>query len=498
MDQTRLARASLAYYGAFAHGLKPAAHHWRWIDYLHDPAIERLLIIAPPGHAKSTWCSVLLPCWYIGNNPEHAFVLVSGTDAQARKWSLAVRDTVEHNETYRAVFPSIRPDYERMWQQTAWQVGRDNRARPDPTFFASGVGGPILGARAELIVVDDPLSEEDARSAAKRQFLKDWTKRTLLPRLMPGGRIVVILTRWCRDDLAEELMKPELGFVVLHMPSLGYWDGDLREGQALWPQRFSQAFLLKTRAEDPRAFETVYQGNPVPEEGAIFQRSWWQYYENLPPLKFQYQSWDTAYKKGQTNDYSACVTFGLDAHYQLYLVEAFRAKLEFPELVRAMVAQYQHHHSPDSPVAAVLVEEMAMGRPAVQSIKRESLIPVVSIPVIKHLDKVARANAVTPYYREGRVWHPKAASWLGEYELELEEFPGGAHDDWVDATSQGIGYIGGLLGKGMAFGTAEAWFSRRLVECPGCGAKVYLAAGQEAAACPQCSKEVKREAEPTR
>jgi hypothetical protein len=217
------ARHRLEAYARVVHGFEPARHHLEWIRLLEDPSIKRLLVIAPPEHAKSTYFSIVFPGWYLGRNPEHSAILISNTATQAESFFGAVQRTIESNSAYRAVFPNVVPDKEAGWTRSSLYLQRQDKDRPDPSLMASGVLGPILGRRADLIVVDDPMDQEMAYSYTQRQQLKAWFKQTLMTRLKAEGRLLVVMIRWHQDDLAAELMKPEMGFRTVVMPALGYW-----------------------------------------------------------------------------------------------------------------------------------------------------------------------------------------------------------------------------------------------------------------------------------
>jgi hypothetical protein len=221
-EQRPLAEVAREDVGAFAAQVFdcwPAAHHELWAELLTDPRQERLLIIAPPGHAKSTWCTCIYPAWCIGRNPNINILLVSATAAQAFLFSQTVRETLLVNPAYAEVFPEAVPDRKRGWSQAAWFVARAAAANKDATLAACGVHGPIIGRRADLILVDDPCNEQNTANKAARDKLWRWFRQTLLTRLRPGGRVIVIMTRWCEGDLADQLILSG-EFTVCHMRAL--------------------------------------------------------------------------------------------------------------------------------------------------------------------------------------------------------------------------------------------------------------------------------------
>lgn len=219
-----LARRDLGVFGALVFGLWPAAHHSCWAELLQSDA-ERLLLIAPPGHAKSTWCTVIYPAWLIGRRPEVNILLVSATAAQATLFSGAVRAAVSESAEYQQLFPTAKPDRKRGWALAAWYVARTDGSNKDATVAACGVGGPLIGRRADVIIVDDPCDDATTATAARRDKLWRWYRQTLLTRLRPGGRIIVVMTRWHPDDLAGRLIATG-EYTTCHMPALSA-DGEV-------------------------------------------------------------------------------------------------------------------------------------------------------------------------------------------------------------------------------------------------------------------------------
>jgi len=420
------ARRKLADYTEFIHGLIPAKHHLVWIEALEDESIKRLLIIAPPAHAKTFYCGIAYPAWKIGRNPNVHIGYISNTARQAQRQSVAVRDIVDHNENYGLVFPHILPDKEKGWAEFEWYIKREDPGDKDSTLAASGVFGPILGNRFDEIIFDDICDEENMATQYQRDKLREWVATTAMSRLTSEGRTICIMTRWHQEDIATYFM--DLGFCLIHMPAVN------ELGDALWPEQWPIEAVESKRLELGSAgFTKMYQGNPQAEEGAIFKREWWQYYKIRPEFKRLVQSWDTAFKKGAETDYSVCSLWA-EADKGYFLIDIFREKLEFPELKRAFVAAYDR----DRP-NAVLVEDTASGQSLIQEIRRDTSIPVLPIKVDK--DKVARANSVTPLIEAGRVFLPERASWLYDYIEELAAFPLGAHDDQVDSTTQALSWL---------------------------------------------------------
>lgn len=415
-----LARRSLADFSKLVFGLSPAPHHLEWLSYLEDERVERLLIIAPPESAKSTYISVIFPCWYIGKYPECASALISCTATQAQEFGGAITRTLESNKEYHSVFPHILPDKEVSWSKDHIFVRRKNRARPDPTLMMTGMMGPIIGRRYNMVIVDDPTDQEIAYSELQRDRQKLWFKQTLLSRIVKGGRCIVILTRWHEDDLAAELMKREMGFKVVHLPAIV-------EGGSYWPEHWPIEKLEAKRLEvGSTIFRCMYMGDPSDPKGNIFKREWLQYFTAEPEFVSKIQIWDTAMKATRKSDYNVCVTGAVDAYHRVYILDVFRAQLEAPEVEKAIIAQFDKHHP-----GIVGIEEAVAGASYIQRLRREKTIPIKAIKATKN--KLLRARGVAPYFERGEILFKANAKWLDDLEFELKSFPFGRYDDQVDA-----------------------------------------------------------------
>ena len=416
-----LARRNLTDYGRYVFGLEPAAHHVKWLELLQDESVKRLLIIAPPESAKSTYVSVVFPGWYIGIHPEDAIALISCTATQAQEFGGAVSRTLESNPRYRTVFPHIIPWKDAGWSKEHLFVQRKRIARPDPTLMVTGMMGPIIGRRFNLVIIDDPTDQEIAYSEVQRERQKVWFKQTLLSRVTKAGRCIVILTRWHEDDLAAELMRPEMGFKVVHLPAI-------IDGKSYWPEHWPLEKLEARRREVGfHIFNCMYMGDPIDIAGTIWKKEWFQYY-TLEPEKFRVklQIWDTALKAHRKADFNVCITAGVDEHHRVHVMDVFRQKMEAPELEHAIVRQYERF-KPD----LVGIEDKVAGTTAIQRLRRERVIPVKAIKV--ETNKVLRARSVTPFFERGEVLFKANAKWIDELEHELMAFPMGRYDDQVDA-----------------------------------------------------------------
>jgi predicted phage terminase large subunit-like protein len=256
---------------------------------------------------------------------------------------------------------------------------------------------------------------------------------------MPGGAIIIIQTRWHQDDLAGWLLREHANenWDVLCLPAIAEQDEGFRKaGEPLWPERFPLPELEKIRMQTGgRAWASLYQQRPAAADGVIFKRDWWQFYSqplSVAPNQIV-QSWDTAFKKGEENDFSVCTTWSVasDGYYLLHL---WRERVEFPELKR-VVSSLAEQWKPN----AILVEDKASGQSLIQELKLSTALPL--IPVKVDSDKQTRAQAVTPLIEAGKVFLPESAPWRSDYIEEMACFPNGVHDDVVDATTQALNYF---------------------------------------------------------
>ena len=400
--------------------------------------LKRLMVIMPPRHGKSEIVSLRFPCWYLARHPEDYVVQAGYAESIALTHSRKARDIFISGEMQR-LFPNIRHRPETPGQELVIperQAAHEWGTKQGGSYYAVGIGGGLTGRGFNLGIIDDPVKDdEEASSLTIREKVWEWYKTVFRTRAQPDASIILVMTRWHQEDLAGRLLKqahddPNADqWKVLHFPAL-------HEGQALWPERYPLKVLESIRSSiGSRAFESLYQGNPTIAEGQIIKREWWRYFLERPRFARTLHSWDTAFKAKELNDYSVCTIWG-EAQNGYYLLDVWRAKVEFPELERAAVALYERDR-PD----LVIVEDKASGQSLVQALQRNTRIPVLPVKVDR--DKVARANSVTPLIESGRVLLPESAPWLFDYIEELSAFPNAAHDDQVDSTTQALAYLRG-------------------------------------------------------
>jgi predicted phage terminase large subunit-like protein len=408
------------------------------LEQLLAGTIKKLAIIEPPRHSKTTLGNVMLPAFALGRNPTETIITVSYGSELSETWGRKVRNILSDPE-FQRLFPhcQMSPDTSAAYRFSTTAGGE---------YTATGRGGPITGKGASLLVLDDLIKDaQEANSETTCRSIVEWLQSVAFTRLTPNGRVLAIATRWSERDPMGWILQQN-GWTVLHLPAFAESSSDPlgREiGEALWPSHYPVEALEQIRADvGSRVFQTLYQGNVSASQGTIFKRDWFQHYQQRPESFSRIiQSWDTAFKTGATNDYSVCATFG-ESKSGFYLLSLYRAKVEFPELKR-QVAQQADFWRPSE----IYVEDKASGQSLIQELKLATTYPIIPVKIDR--DKETRASAVTGYFESGRVLFPEGAPWLADLEDELASFPGGLHDDCVDAVSQALNRLrdsGGGLG----------------------------------------------------
>jgi predicted phage terminase large subunit-like protein len=411
------------------------AHHKRMADAFERVAngtCKRLIINMPPRHTKSEFASYLLPAWFLGKFPHKKVIQASNTGELAVGFGRKVRNLVD-SEVYGSIFPNL------ALQADSKAAGRWNTSKGGD-YFAIGVGGTVTGKGADVLIIDDPHSEQEAAMAASNPDIYDkvfeWYTSGPRQRLQPGGSIVVVMTRWAQRDLTGQVLKSAAQrsgeeWEVIEFPAI------LPSGKPLWPQFWSLAELEALREELPNAkWQAQYQQNPVGNESAIVKRDWWKWWEKDDPPQCDYilQSWDTAFEKTQRADYSAGTTWGIfnceedNFAPNIILLNTYKKRVEFPELKRDVLREY-NEYEPDS----LIVEKKASGAPLIYDLRAMG-IPVQEYTPSKGQDKIARLNSVSDIIASGKVWIPQTR-WAEELVDEIAAFPSGEHDDLVDATT---------------------------------------------------------------
>jgi predicted phage terminase large subunit-like protein len=412
---------------------------------------KRLIINMPPRHTKSEFASYLLPAWFLGKFPHKKVIQCSHTAELAVGFGRKVRNLVD-TEAYHDIFPELQLSADSK------AAGRWNTSKMGD-YFAIGVNGAVTGKGADLLIVDDPHSEQEAALAEVNPDIYDktyeWYTSGPRQRLQPGGSIIIVMTRWSKRDLTGQILKDSLA-----NDSIGEWEviefpAILPSDKPLWPEFWELDELLKVKRDVPNSkWMAQYQQNPVSESAAIIKREWWQTWERETPPQcdFILQSWDTAFEKTQRADYSAQTTWGVFYHpdnngidqANIILLNGARDRVEFPTLKQWAIDEYKEW-DPDS----VIIEKKASGAPLIYEMRAMG-IPVQEFTPTRGNDKISRLNAVADIFASGRVWAP-ATRWAEEIIDEVAEFPAGSHDDFVDTVSMAMhrfrrgGYISTTL-----------------------------------------------------
>ena len=415
------------------------AHHKKMAEAFERVAqgkCNRLMINMPPRFGKSQLTSWLLPAWIVGNAPDKKIIMASHTAELSLRFGRMVRNLID-SEEYQTIFPDVGLNLDSK------AAGRFD-VSGGGEYFSIGVGGAVTGRGADLLIIDDPHSEQQGQSADPKIFEStyDWYLSGPSQRLQPGGAIIIVMTRWGKKDLCGSILHDSITrdgsdqWEVIELPAI------LPSGRSLWEEYWKLEELEKIRATLPVPhWEAQYQQNPTSEEGALVKREWWKTWEKKdpPPCQFIIQSWDTAFLKTQRADFSACTTWGVfyqenDDGYMapnIILLDAFQERMEFPELKRRAYDEYQSW-IPD----AFIVEAKAAGSPLIFELRRMG-IPVQEFTPSRGNDKVARVNAVADLFASGTVWCP-AKRWAEEVIEQFASFPVGDHDDLVDSSTQAL------------------------------------------------------------
>ena len=398
--------------------------------------LKRLIINMPPRHTKSEFASYLLPAWFLGRYPEKKVIQTAHTAELAVGFGRKVRNLVGDDD-FKKVFKGV------TLQADSKAAGRWNTNKGGE-YFAIGVGGAVTGKGADLLIIDDPHSEQEARSPDGSVFdpVYEWYTSGPRQRLQPGGAIVIVMTRWHQRDLTGQILKASQNrdgsdaWEIIQLPAI------LPSGNSLWPEFWKLDELEKLKAELPASkWSAQYQQDPTSEETAIIKREWWRPWEekNPPECEFIIQSWDTAFLKTERSDYSACTTWGVfytenddgTSGANIILLDAFKDRMEFPELKMVAMKAY-NEWEPD----ACIVEAKAAGTPLIFELRQMGLA-IGEFTPSRGNDKIARVNAVSDLFASGVVWAPQK-HWAEEVIEEFAAFPVGEHDDLVDSSTQAL------------------------------------------------------------
>ena len=392
---------------------------------------SRIIVNMPPRHTKSEFASYLLPAWLIGKNPKLKIIQTTHTAELAVRFGRKVRNLMEL-DIYKQIFPDVdlKADSKAAGR---WETGQGGE------YYAAGVGGAITGRGADLLIIDDPHSEQDALSDSALDNAYEWYTSGPRQRLQPGGSIVVVMTRWSLKDLTGKLIKAQTSDVMSDQWDIVEFPAILPSGNLLWPEFWDKDELLRVKASlSLSKWNAQWQQNPVAEEGAIIKKEWWNKWEEkkIPPVSYIMQSYDTAFSKKETADYSAITTWGVFQPSEggpdnIILMDAKRGRWDFPELKETALEEY-NYWEPDM----ILIEAKATGTPLTDELRRIG-IPVVNYTPSRGNDKHTRMHMVAPMFESGRVWAPDKR-FSEDVIDECAAFPHGDHDDFCDSMTMAL------------------------------------------------------------
>lgn len=420
------------------------------LEQVRQGKIKRLIVNMPPRALKSHAVSVCFAAWLLGHHPTMQIICASYGQDLSDKHARDCR-TLMGSTFYRRLFPKTRLSAEKQSVNEFMTTEQGFR-------MSTSVGGVLTGRGADVIILDDPLKPEDALSETRRTSVNDWFSNTLLSRLnsKQNGVIIIVMQRLHQDDLVGHVLEQE-NWEVLSFPAIAEEDEihtidgpygrrffNRKAGDVLQPDRESKLTLQNLRKTTGEYdFSSQYQQRPMPLGGAIIKTQWLTYYDpGTLPERFTMvvQSWDTANKSGDLNDFSVCSTWGFYNGFY-YLLNVFRKRLNYPDLKRAVQDQACQQHAYLHTADKILIEDKASGTQLIQDLHVEAVFGIEPYELPPGSDKLLRLYAQSAEFENGRVLLPRSASWLDEYVRELTAFPGCKFDDQVDSTSQALEYL---------------------------------------------------------
>ena len=408
-------------------------HHRKIAQKFEDIAsgkIKRLIVNMPPRHTKSEFASYLFPAWMVGKNPKLKVIQTTHSGVLAVRFGRKMKNLVDQ-ESFRQVFEDCRIAADSK-AAGRWETNKGGE------YYAAGIGGAITGRGADLLIIDDPHSEQDALSETAMDSAYEWYTSGPRQRLQPGGSIVIVMTRWSTKDLTGKLLNAQTEpkadkWEVVEFPAI------MPSNNPVWPNYWKLEELEAVKASLSEAkWQAQWQQNPTSEEGSIIKREWWKEWrqKDIPDLIHIIQSYDTAFSKKETADFSAITTWGV--FYPQYkgphviLLDVRKGRWDFPELKKIALEEYKYWE-PET----VIIEAKASGTPLTHELRQVG-VPVVNFVPSKGNDKHVRVNSVAPLFESGRVYYPADKRWAEEVIEECAAFPYGEHDDLVDSTTQAL------------------------------------------------------------
>jgi predicted phage terminase large subunit-like protein len=433
------------------------------LELIAQGKLKRLIVNMPPRHSKSEFASYLMPSWFLGRNPKLKIIQATMNTELAVRFGRKVRDLIA-DPIYAEIFPNtdLKQDSQAAGR---WETSAGGE------YFAAGVGAAMTGRGADLLIIDDPHSEQDALSANAYDTAYEWYTSGPRQRLQPGGTIIIVQTRWSKKDLTGRLLGAQAKDIMADQWDIVEFPAILPSGEPLWHEFWKKEELLKVKASlSPGKWNAQWQQDPTSDDIAMVKREWWQLWEreDTPRLDYIIQSYDTAYSKKETADYSAITTWGVfepkeNGEQHLILLDAKKGRWNFPELKEIAVEQNEYWE-PDM----MLIEAKASGSSLADELR------LINLPVTTYspgrrkggggMDKTTRMHMVSPIFESGKVWYPDER-FADEVIEEVASFPNGDHDDYCDSMTMALmrfrqgGFIS-LQGEEIA----EDWFPRRARE----------------------------------
>ena len=403
-------------------------HMRGYLDRIIAGETLKVMFLIPPQHGKTTQNTIHFAPYYLLKKPRNNIILASYGASQAANFSRRAREIYLQHRAIPKRFSAASNE---------WETGRGG------VLVATGKSS-VTGNPANLVIIDDPVNGfEEAYSKTKREKAWHWWCGDLTSRLKDSTSVIFTMTRWHHDDLAGRILKYEPGrWIVVKIPALAK-DNDIlgrKVGDALWEKEHSKKGLLIKKKEKPLYFQSLYQQEPSLDEGNIFKSDYWKFYDKQPEkFKKIIQSWDTAFKAKEENDYSVCMTIG-ETNEGYYILDLFRGKPTFPVLKQTAINLYERYKP-----SGILIEDAASGQCMIQDLK-STILPIIPIKTNNTADrKVVNAHTIIDILAAGKVFLPSRREWVADVLEETMSFPNGVHDDIVDTLTMGLNHMNQIV-----------------------------------------------------
>ena len=407
----------------------------------------RLMLFMPPRHGKSMICSQEFPAWFLGHHPDREIISSSYSEPLTLDFSHKVQERVASND-FQVLFDSCKLKKGRESLQV-WRTTKGGG------YVAAGVGGPLTGRGADILIIDDPFkNRQDADSQINRDHVWNWFTSTAYTRLMPGGGVLIIQTRWHDDDLSgrliynyEQAMKEFAGtgnwpddadkWEVVSYPAIAVNDEKhRRKGEPLHAERYNLRSLARIRRTiGPRDWAALYQQMPTPEEGEYFTKEMLRYYKQTPDPSHMsvIAAADLAISKKEHADYSVIMVAGVDANDDMWILDVRRGRWDAMEIIENLM-DVQRVWRPQQ----IGIEEGQITKsigPFLEKRIRETRMYSLNVSHLRisMRDKEMRARPIQGRMKQGKVYFAENAPWTQDLVTELLRFPSGVKDDQVDA-----------------------------------------------------------------